>query len=228
MVHQPGDGAFYALFTGRSVIEGFGTLGGPGRWAVWLVVVPQILVAQATIAGLAGAAGSAAAMALPGGGSLWGALAIAAGAVFVARGSYGTLEGAARIVAVSLGVAALVAAISVLSSPAELARGLVPSVPPEVRWQEVLPWLGFALSGAAGVMWYSYWLPEKGYGVGRGAPDGSPAKAAGDREWVRGWLRQMSLDNTVAVLGTTLVTVAFLVLGTELLRRAGCCPGRNK
>jgi hypothetical protein len=89
----------------------------------------------------------------------------------------------------------------------------------------VLPWLGFMLSGAAGLMWYSYWVVAKGYGAaGSGRRPGQPH----DIQKLRGWLTQMTLDCSVAVVGTFLVTAAFLVLGTELLRPKGLVPEENR
>lgn len=41
-------------------------------------------------------------------------------------------------------------------------------------------------------------------------------------------MRQLTLDNSVAVLGTLLVTLAFLVLGTELLRPEGLVPEEDR
>jgi hypothetical protein len=77
------------------------------------------------------------------------------------------------------------------------------------------------LSGAAGMMWYSYWVIAKGYGAARGT---GPA----DEKRLRGWLQQMTLDNSVAVLGTFIITAAFLVLGAELLRPRGLVPEEQR
>ncbi len=44
------------------------------------------------------------------------------------------------------------------------------------------------------------------------------------RRRLRGWLRQMPLGTTVAVIGATLITVAFLILAAELLRPRGLVP----
>lgn len=60
---------------------------------------------------------------------------------------------------------ALTAAISVFPGIDELVSGLIPRVPAGVDYGEILPWLGYMLSGAAGLMWYSYWVTAKGYGA---------------------------------------------------------------
>ncbi len=41
----------YTVCTGRSLLQGFARLPGPSRWAVWLIIGSQIVVAVATIAG---------------------------------------------------------------------------------------------------------------------------------------------------------------------------------
>jgi hypothetical protein len=82
-------------------------------------------------------------------------------------------------------------------------------------------------------MWYSYWLQAKGYGAaehGRqaDAPLDPTQRDEADREQLRGWLIQMTFDNTVAVVGTLIVILAFLILGTELLRPQGLVPEENR
>src|SRR5688500_11410174 len=42
----------YAVCTGESVLRGFATLPGPRNWAVWVILLPQALVAVTAIAGL--------------------------------------------------------------------------------------------------------------------------------------------------------------------------------
>lgn len=134
-------------------------------------------------------------------------------------------ERKARVVAVRR-EAAVVAAASVFPQPAQLAQGFVPGLPQELDWGEVLPWIGFALSGAAGMMWYSYWLPAKGYGAaGRETPVDHPDDLSEeDRTRLRGWLGQLTLDNSIAVVGTFVIMLAFLILGTELLKPQGLVP----
>jgi Mn2+/Fe2+ NRAMP family transporter len=49
-----------------------------------------------------------------------------------------------------------------------------------------------------------------------------------DSENLRGWLRQMTLDTSVAVIGGTAITTAFLILGAELLRPNGLVPEESE
>jgi hypothetical protein len=81
-------------------------------------------------------------------------------------------------------------------------------------------------------VWYSYWLRTSGYGAAGRDPSSKPTKldALGgeDRERLRGWIAQMTLDNSVAVFGTLVITLAFLILGVELLRPQGLIPEEDR
>jgi len=218
----------YTVVTGRTILEGFARLPGPRGWAVWLMLLPQLVVAVATIAGLAGSAATALVLALPGDVRIWTVAAIVAAAALVLLGRYRLIERVAIVFAVVLALASTTAALSVGPDVAELSSGLAPQLPPDLDYAEVLPWLGFMLSGAAGMIWYSYWLREKGYGAAGGHASSGETDERQHRERLRGWLRQLTLDNSVAVLGTLLVTLAFLVLGTELLRPEGLVPEEDR
>jgi Mn2+/Fe2+ NRAMP family transporter len=223
----------YAVCTGGSVLAGFARLPGPRQWALWLILVPQLLVAVASIAGLAGSAATALILVLPGDVRLWMVISVVAASLLVLWGRYRGVERVATILAVALGLAALAAAVSVRPDLGQLGAGLIPRVPADVDYSEILPWLGFMLSGAAGLIWYSYWIPAKGYGAAElSRRTGEPVDPARldmeERKRLRGWLAQMTLDTTVAVAGTLLITLAFLVLGTQLLRPAGLVPEEDR
>lgn len=214
----------YAVCTGRNLLAGFAGLPGPRGWAIWLIVLPQLLVAVATLAGLAGAAATALVLGLPGDVRWWAIASVAAATTLVVWGRYRAVEVVATIMALGLAIAAVAAAIAVSPDLGAVAAGLTPVPSKQVDLAEILPWLGFMLSGAAGMIWYSYWLPAKGYGAARSR---TPPTSA-DTERLRGWLRQMTLDNSIAVVGTLIITVAFLVLGVELLRPRALVPEEDE
>jgi hypothetical protein len=195
--------------------------------------VPQLLVAVASIAGLAGSAATALVLVLPGDARLWMVGSVLASTALVLWGRYRGVERAATVLASALALAAVAAAASVFPASGEIVAGLVPRLPAEVDLGEVLPWLGFMLSGAAGLVWYSYWVGAKGYGAaGHAGEAGRPVEpgrlARDERDRLRGWLAQMTLDNTVAVVGTLVVTVAFMILGAQLLRPRGLVPEEER
>lgn len=219
----------YTVCSGGSFLDGAATLPGPPRWAIWVIIVPQLIVAVATIAGLAGSSATALVLAFPGDIRIWTVGALVASTLLVTLGRYHTIESVATLLAVGLGLAVIVAAISVGPDLPAIGAGAAPSLPDDVEAAEVLPWLGFMLSGAAGMLWYSYWVQAKGYGAAAMTePPDLDALEEKDVAHLRGWVRQMTLDNTVAVVGTLALTMAFLVLGAELLRPEGLVPDEDR
>ncbi|MCC7363976.1 MAG: Nramp family divalent metal transporter [Dehalococcoidia bacterium] len=223
----------YTVCTGRTLLDGFRSLPGPPGWALYLIIIPQLFVAVATIAGLGGSAATALTLALPGNTELWAVAGILASMALVVWGRYKGVERVAMTFAVILALTSVVAAVSVTPDPRDIAAGAVPQEPEEgLDYGEILPWLGFMLSGAAGMIWYSYWVRAKGYGAARKDDSERPpdprAGSDEDRARLRGWIGQMTLDNSVAVVGTLVITLAFLILGAELLRPEGLVPEEDR
>ncbi|WBB98039.1 MULTISPECIES: Nramp family divalent metal transporter [unclassified Solwaraspora] len=217
----------YSVVTGRRLLTGLAGLPGPAGWAIWLILVPQLVVGIAAIAGIASAAGSALALAVPGPIQAWTGAVLAAAAGLVLVGHYTGVEWVSRVLGIALALGAVVAAIQVGPDLTEAAAGFVPVPPDDLQVAEILPWLGFLSNGAAGLMWYSYWITAKGIGhAGVAAADRRDPRDLDSHQIdrVRGWLRTMTLDSTFAVVGVALITVAFLILGAELLRPEGIVP----
>jgi Mn2+/Fe2+ NRAMP family transporter len=219
----------YAVCTGRSIIDGFSDLPGPKNWALYVILIPQLFVAVTGVAGLAASSATALTLALPGNTTIWTIVAICSSTVLVTWGRFHTVEKIATILAVGLGVSAIAAAVSVFPNVANLTKGLVPRTPPNVNYGEVLPWLGFMLTGAAGLIWYSFWIREKGYGMKKRS-DNVDLHTLNDQQTknLGIWIRQMTADTTVGVGGTVFVTLAFLILGVELLKPKGLIPEEEK
>jgi Mn2+/Fe2+ NRAMP family transporter len=164
---------------------------------------------------------------------MWMVLATVTSATLVVWGRYRKVELAATLIASVLAAASVAAAIAVRPEASDLLSGLVPQIPDAVQYEEILPWLGFMLSGAAGLIWYSYWITEKGYGAASLARRShSPIRpqdlGRDDQQRLRGWVTQMTFDCSIAVLGTLIVTVAFLILGTELLLPRNLVPEEDR
>jgi hypothetical protein len=214
----------YTVCTGATVIEGFSEIPGPANWSVYLILVPQLFVAVTTIAGLAGSSATALILVLPGDIRIWTIGSIVLSAILVLWGKFKVIEKLASVFAVFLALAAITAAITIFPDGKALLKGLIPQIPDGINYAEILPWLGFMLSGAAGMIWYSFWIKKKEYGAAGFSKVIDFASADitdADKNKLKGWLGQMTLDNTVAVAGTCIITIAFLILGTELLRRRG-------
>ena len=155
----------FTVCTGATILEGFEQLPGPKNWAVWLILVPQFAVAIATVAGMAGAAATALVLVTGGTVQLWTVMIILVTAAIVFLGQYNVIEKVSSYVGIARTIAVGTAALFVFPNVKDLAFGVVPQIPQDVKYQEVLPWLGFMLAGAAGMMWYSYWVDARGYGA---------------------------------------------------------------
>ena len=154
----------YTEVTGKTVLNGYRGLPGPRNWAVWLIFVPQLVACAVTIAGIAALLGSAMMIAFPGTQVLYAAAFTLVSIVLVVTGHYQGVERAASIMAGLLVAAVLVSAARVFLGPGTLGAGLVPTVPENLDLYFILPWLGFILAGAAGVMWFSYWVAAREFG----------------------------------------------------------------
>ena len=162
--------------------------------------------------------------------SIWAVIVGVVTSVLLAFGRYGLIE---RVAIVLVGTFTLVTllALALLQfdpawaiSGAELASGVVPSIPPAVGGRSplltALATFGIIGVGASELMFYPYWCLEKGYGRYVGPRDDSPAWA--DR--ARGWLKVMQLDAWGSMIVYTTVTVAFYLLGAATLGRLGLRP----
>src|SRR5687767_7490423 len=113
----------FAVCTGHSLLRGASGL-RRGRWAVGAILIPQLVVAVAAIAGMAGAAATALILVLPFDIRIWMLLSLAASSALVYLGAYKTIERTAAIIGTSLALAAVAAAISVRPSLADISSGL--------------------------------------------------------------------------------------------------------
>ncbi|MGB3203372.1 MAG: Nramp family divalent metal transporter [Crinalium sp.] len=221
----------FTVCTGATILEGFKQLPGPKNWAVWLILVPQFAVAISTVAGMAGAAATALILITKGTVQLWTIIIILVTAAIVFLGQYNVVEKVSSYVGIARTLAVVIAAIFVFPNVRDLASGLVPQIPQNIQYQEVLPWLGFMLAGAAGMMWYSYWVDARGYGataLKQEQPIDVKQLNSEQQQRLQGWVKLMTISNTLAVVGALLAALAFLILGGELLRPQGLVPQENQ
>lgn len=225
----------YTVVTGKTILEGYHEAPGPRGWAVWIIVVPGLVSGVVVVAGIAALAASALTIALPGGQAMYAVGLILLSAALVVSGQYKKLElastGMAVVMILSVGITAAV----VFPGVQRPVAGLLPVLPDDFDAYFVLPWIGFLLAGAAGMMWYSYWVAARGYGGRmRHATDPEaevPAEVmtkamTGDQErrWLRSWITIMGTTAAIGVVGATLVNLSFLTLGAELLAPQGVVP----
>jgi Mn2+/Fe2+ NRAMP family transporter len=221
----------FTVCSGATILEGFKRLPGPKNWAIWLILVPQFAVAIATVAGMAGAAATALILMTGGTLQLWTVIIIVVTAAIVFLGQYDGVEKVSSYVGIGRTIAVVAAAVFVFPNLGRLSSGLVPQIPQNVQYQEILPWLGFMLAGAAGLMWYSYWVGARGYGAAtqkREEPIDFKQLDRDQRQRLQGWLNLMTFSNTLAVVGALLAALSFLILGAELLRPQGLVPKESQ
>jgi len=219
----------YSVCTGATFFSGIASLSPGSVRLLWLIVVPQLVVAVATISGLAGSASTALIAIAAGNFKLWVSLILICATAFITLGKYSAIEKAITILAVVITLAVLSAAISSQPDTEAMLQGMVPSALKATDYGEVLPWLGFMLAGAAGLMWFSYWVSAKQFGMAAGNEPVDPGRLNNVQiAKLKSWCRHMTIVNTLGVAGALMIALAFLVLGTELLHPKGLVPEENK
>jgi Mn2+/Fe2+ NRAMP family transporter len=179
-------------------------------------------------------AAEANALARPADEMIWAAVTAVVTSALLAFGRYRVIEWVSLVlVGTFVGVTLLALALLQFDpawaiSGAELASGLVPSIPPPVAGRAPLvtglATVGIIGVGAAELMFYPYWCLEKGYGRAVGPRDESPAWAAR----ARGWIRVLQFDAWTSMAVYTTVTVAFYLLGAATLGRLGLRPAGSE
>lgn len=231
----------FTIVTGKTMLEGMHTLGGPKNWAVWVIFLPQLFAAAVGIAGLAAIVGSAFAVSLPGSNTIYAEAVVLLCVLMTTTGQYTRIERISRYMAIALMIMAVASAIAVFPSLQKLAGGLTFRWPDEPDLYVISPWIGTILAGSMGIVWFSYWTATRGYGGGLQGqerddeqpadvprdepplePKASPEKVRMKR--VKSWVSVMSGAAALGVVGGFIVITAFLILGAELLQPEGVVP----
>jgi Mn2+/Fe2+ NRAMP family transporter len=184
----------YSLATGRTIFEGWRSL---GAWTTWYFA-PYIVI-WGFVYGAAAMAGTGLALAgLTGALSTtwWGILSGVLGLVLVWTGRYSVFE---KVLAALVGIMFVTmvgAALLTLPNLGELLTGLAPRIPEDGLVNTLA--LAGGVGGTITLAAYGYWLREKGWST--------PA-----------YMRVMRIDNTVAYVVTGIFVLATLVVGAELL-----------
>ncbi|GEP39270.1 iron transporter [Nocardioides psychrotolerans] len=188
----------YSLATGRTIFEGWRSL---GRWTTWYFA-PYIVIWGLVYGATAMSSSALPLVALfPDLSLRWTAMAIGVvGLVLVWFGTYASFE---KIMALLVGVMFVtVVGAALLATPnlGEIALGLRPIFPDDsvVNVLAIAGGVGGTITLAA----YGYWLREKGWST--------PA-----------FMRVMRIDNAVAYVVTGVFVVAMLVVGAELYYSMG-------
>ena len=244
----------YTLLTGESIFHGFFRLGRGFGVLLWLLMTLSFLwfgaFASAGGTALASLTGFPAGWTPRGQSLFWGyaSIAVFLVAVLLSRVIYALVEGFMKAVAVVTVAGLLWACLQpdVLAAVPGFLRGFLgpPGALPR-PWDpadatKLLTAVTFAGLGGFWILFYSYWLREKGSGmaahVGRitgpvaGKPEPVPssgwlpeATEADRGRWVR-WRRYLSADALVGILGNLATTAMTCLLAWALLFPQGLLP----
>ncbi len=244
----------YTLLTGESIFQGFFRLNKKLGIFLWILMTISFLWFGA----FASAGGTALAELthFPSGWSaksqtlFWGyaTIAVFAASVFLSRHIYKFIENFMKIVAL-ITVFGLLWACSerqVISALPSFITGLT-QVPTELpsNWQtedatKLLTAITFAGLGGFWILFYSYWLRDKGSGMAANMPritgaiadktevetaDGAiPADNAENKALWLQWRRFLTLDISIGILGNLFTTLMMCLLAWALLYPKGLIP----
>jgi Mn2+/Fe2+ NRAMP family transporter len=229
-------GARYTVCTGEGMIDMFSRMPGPKNWAVWLVLVAQLISATISIGSLASAGGVFINSLVPitpyfGG---WFVTIFAFASAW--SGGFNVIKYIMSTFVVVILVGVIYVSVLVFPPFGEILKGLffsIPKVPEwalavdginENPWREILPLLGWAAGGFASQVWYSYWIMGAGYGATAGRGYGKPADevslakmSSAVAKKIKGWCYVVYYDATVAMVLGIFITSAFLLAGSGVL-----------
>jgi len=229
-------GARYTVCTGEGMIDMFARIPGPRNWVVWIVLIIQLISATVAIGSIASAAGVFFNNIIPVPG-FWGGWIISIFALYIAwSGKFRVLRILMSFFILIIITGVLYVAVKVFPDLNTIIEGFlltIPEVPGWASskfqistnpWQEILPLMGWAAGGFASQVWYSYWVIGAGYGVNSKGEYGKAADEAylkrltnKDALKLRGWIKLLNIDATVAMGITMIVTFGFLVAGANIL-----------
>jgi len=237
-------GARYTVCTGEGMMDMFSRMPGRKNWAVWVVLVGQLMAGAISIGGVASAAGVFANSLVPLKPFIWGWLITLFAVAVVWSGRFDVMKYIMSVLVFIIVLGTLYVTVKTFPGVAVLAKGVfafeVPDVPAwavEMNgvsanpWREILPLVGWAAGGFASQVWYTYWVLGAGYGMARGRRYGSPcdmnalkSMSAETARRVRDWCRVVDVDAGVAMTVGIVVTSCFMLSGAGVLRPERIAP----
>ncbi len=225
----------YTVVTGKTIFEGYSDISGKSNWALYFILIPAMVAAVVTIGGIAALTSSALMIAYPWVYEGYAVVLVVGSLILVITGRYQIFERILSALAGVLVTIIIIASIKVFESPQDFVEGLVPGIPADTDFNFVLPWVGFILAGASGIMWFSYWVSAREYGGKLTSTDEMKVISQDDKKAepdqnekaynrIDKWIKTMSGAAAIGVVGGGLVLLGFLVLGTELLKPQGIMP----
>ncbi|MAT68964.1 MAG: iron transporter [Planctomycetaceae bacterium] len=198
---------------------------GPANWAIWFwALMFPVRVLQ--VGGIVGGLGLLMNLIVPSVPvAAWCLAAAVAAALLVSAERYQLIERASLAMTVLFTTLTFTSVVALqwtdyAFTASDVLGGLQGQLPADAVFFVIA---AFGLTGVGGdeILYYTYWLLEKGYAarVGPYRPD--------DPDWqrrARGWTRIMTLDAIVSMVSYTAVTCAFYILGAAVLHARGELP----
>lgn len=188
----------YTLATGKTIFEGWQTL---GKWTTWYFG-PYIM-----IWGFVYGATAMSSAALPLAAlfpvfplTVWAVFMGLLGFVMVWFGRYAFFEKATAVLVGLMFVTVVGLAVIAVPNIPDMAKGLVPIIPDGGVVYTLA--LAGGVGGTITLAAYGYWLREKGW-------------------YTPKWMKVMRIDNSAAYVLTGIFVVAMLIVGAEVVRAAG-------
>ena len=213
----------FAVAKGMTTLEAMDTIPGPRlivSWLLWLWFFMYVAIVF-QVAGIVGAT----AQVLEQGGldlnrKLIAVLVAGVTAGLLVLGRYKLVEQVSIFMVAAFTLCTIIAVGSIQWSDfaitgAQLAEGFKFRLPD--NFTTAFGAFGIIGVGASELIYYPYWVLEKGYARNVGPNDGSA-------EWyerARGWMKVMRVDAWVSMVVYTLATVAFFLLGAAVLHTKG-------
>jgi len=213
----------FTLARGVTTLETMNLVPGPRLVVSWLLWLWAIMFA-ATIFQIAGMVGGVASVLSIAGLDLsTNVIAVLIGiitAVLLVVGRYKLVETAATWMVVAFTLCTMVAVIALQFTPyAVTMKNITDGFSFNLPGSFTVAFAAFGIIGvgASELIYYPYWVLEKGYARHVGPADGTVAWA----ERARGWMRVLKADSWVSCAVYTSATLAFYVLGAAVLHAKG-------
>ncbi len=235
-------GARYTACTGEGMIDMFSRIPGPKNWAVWIVLFGQLIASIIAIASLASAAGIFLSNIISINSKICGWLISISALLVVWSGKFHWMKYVMSILVIVIIIGTFYVTFKVFPGFSEIYKNLVPNIPkvPEWAikkgvsinpWNEILPLIGWGAGGFASQVWYSYWIIGAGYGNAFKSEYGKPADEKylksineNDAKKIKKWCNVVYIDATVAMIIGTIITMSFVITGSEILRNLQIVP----
>ena len=232
----------HMVLSGAHPLERWVSIPGPRGWLHLFLVISFLITIPLTFAFLMGILGTACTWIFGVGDYyFWASLCVAVAVVLLLAGGYGFLEKAQTVMLIVMLGCTLVSVFYLRPDWVSIAKGLVPqplgysdwlfTTLPEMRdrsvWVEVLVYVSVIGGTATDYLAYTAFLRDKKWGwshLGVASDEQLEVMADSKDHAARLWLRAPLVDSVVSFITVVVLSSAFCVLGTIVLRPQHLVP----